>query len=103
MYVLVQHRIIDPKTAFPRGEKLIQSEAAPEGVRNLQFYPSVDGDLVTCLWEAPSVEMVQKYVDATLRDAADNTCYEVDLEQAFARPPLGLRESAAMGDRSWYL
>lgn len=96
MYVLVQHRIIDPETAFPRGEKLIRGEAAPEGVRNLQFYPSVDGDFVTCLLEAPSVEIVQKYVDATLRDSADNTCYEVDSEQAFARHPLGLRESAAL-------
>lgn len=96
MYVLVQHRIIDPETAFPRGEKLIQGDAAPEGVRNLQFYPSIDGDIVTCLWEGPSVEVVQKYVDATLRDAADNTCYEVDPVQAFARQPLGLRESAAL-------
>lgn len=95
MYVLVQHRIVDPETAFPRGEKLIQCEDAPEGVRNLQFYPSTDGDFVTCLWEAPSVEMVHKYVDATLRDSADNICYEVDPEQAFARQPLGLRESAA--------
>ena len=96
MYVLVHHRIIDPETAFPRGEKLIRGEAAPEGVRSLQFYPSIDGDFVTCLWEAPSVETVRKYVDATLGDSADNTCYEVDSEQAFARQPLGLRESAAL-------
>ncbi len=95
MYVLVQHRIIDPETAFPRGEKLIRCEDAPAGVRNLQFYPSVDGDVVTCLWEAPSVSVVQHYVDDTLRDSAQNSCYEVDSEQAFARQPLGLRESAA--------
>lgn len=94
MYVLVQHRIIDPETAFPRGEKLIQGEAAPEGVRTLQFYPSVDGGFVTCLWEGPSVETVRHYVDATLQDSADNTCYEVNAEQAFARQPLGLRDSA---------
>ena len=95
MYVIVQHRIIDLETAFPRGEKLIRGEAAPEGVRNLQFYPSIDGDFVTSLWQAPSVEMVQKYADATLQDAADNTCYQVDADQAFARLPLGLRDSAA--------
>lgn len=95
MYVLAQHRITDRKTAFSRGEKLIRGEAAPEGVRTLQFYPSTDGGAVTCLWEAPSVDQVQAYVDAVLQDAADNTCYEVDPEQAFARQPLGLRESAA--------
>lgn len=98
MYVLVQHRIMNPKAAFSRSEKLIQGEAAPEGVRNLQFYPSTDDNSVTCLGEAPSVNVVQHYVDATMRDSVDNACYEVDSEQAFARQPLGLRESAAQAE-----
>jgi hypothetical protein len=95
MYVVVLHRIKDPRTAFSRGEKLMKSEGAPGGVRNLQFYPSRDRANVTCLWEAPSVTSVQGYVDATLGNSSENTCYEVDAEQAFARLPLGLRESAA--------
>ena len=97
MYVVVQHHIKNPQTAFSRGEKLMKSEGAPAGVRNLQFYPSRDLARVTCLWEAPSVDSVQRYVDSTLGDSSDNTCYEVDSEQAFARQPLGLRESAAIG------
>ena len=97
MYVIVQHRIKDAKTAFARGEKLMKSEGAPSGVRNLQFYPSRDLSKVTCLWEAGSVDAVQKYVDATLGDSSENICYEVDAEQAFARRPLGLRESVAVG------
>ena len=96
MYVVVQHRIKDPQTAFTRGEKLMRSEGAPSGVRNLQFYPSRDGSAVTCLWEAPSVDAVQRYVDSTLGSSSENTCYEVDSELAFARLPLGLRESAAV-------
>lgn len=94
MYVVVQHRIIDPQTAFPRGEKLIKREGAPTGARPLQFYPSRDGSAVACLWEAPSVETVRTYVDSTLGDASENTCYEVDAEQAFSQQPLGLREDA---------
>jgi hypothetical protein len=97
MYVVVQHRIKDPERAFSRGEKLIKNEGAPAGVRGLQFYPSLDRSAVTCLWEAPSVEAVRSYVDATLGDASANTCYEVDAEHAFSRQPLGLRESAAIG------
>jgi hypothetical protein len=97
MYVVVQHHIKNPQTAFSRGEKLMKSEGAPAGVRNLQFYPSRDQSKVTCLWEAPSVEVVERYVDSTLGDSSDNTCYEVNSEQAFARQPLGLRESAAIG------
>ena len=93
MYVLVQHRIKNPQTAFSRGERLMKSEGAPAGVRNLQFYPSRDLSAVTCLWEAPSVSAVQGYVDAVLTDSSENACYEVDSEQAFARQPLGIRES----------
>lgn len=40
MYVVVQHRITDPQTAFARGERLIKNEGAPAGVRGLQFYPA---------------------------------------------------------------
>jgi hypothetical protein len=97
MYVVVQHRIKDPQTAFSRGEKLVKNEGAPAGVRGLQFYPSRDGSAVTCLWEAPGVAAVQAYVDSTLGDSSENTCYEVDAEQAFSRQPSGLRESAAVG------
>jgi hypothetical protein len=94
MYVVVRHQIKDPQTAFPRGEKLIRGEGAPTGARALQFYPSRDRSAVTCLWEAPSVEAVQKYVDSTLEHSSVNTCYEVEVEQAFSQQPLGLRESA---------
>jgi len=97
MYVLVQHRIKNPQTAFSRGERLMKNEGAPAGVRNLQFYPSRDRSAVTCLWEAPSVSAVQGHVDAVLEDSSENTCYEVDSEQAFARQPLGIRESMATG------
>jgi hypothetical protein len=96
MYVVVQHQIRDPKVAFSRGEKLIKNEGAPTGVRGLQFYPSRDGSAVTCLWEAPSVQAVQTYVDSTLGESSENTCYEVDAEQAFSRQPLGIRETAAI-------
>ena len=93
MYVIVQHQFKDPRAALARGEKLIKNEGAPAGVRGLQFYPSTDRSAATCLWEADSVASVQRYVDSTLGDTSDNTCYEVDADMAFARQPLGLAES----------
>jgi hypothetical protein len=95
MYVVVMHRITNAAAAFSRGERLMNNDGAPAGVRVLQFYPSRDRLTVTCLWETPSVGLVQTYVDATLGDASVNTCYDVDAEFAFARLPLGVRESAA--------
>ncbi len=96
MYVVVQHRFKDPKAAFPRGEKLIRNQGAPAGVRGLQFYPSRDNSVAVCLWEAPSVAAVQRYVDETLGDSSENTCYEVATEQAFSKRPSGIRETAAV-------
>ena len=95
MYVVVLHRIKNAEAAFSRGEKLMKNVGAPTGVRVLQFYPSGDRSSVTCLWEAPTVSLVQAYVDSTMGDSSENTCYDVDSEFAFTRQPLGIRESAA--------
>jgi hypothetical protein len=95
MYVVVQHAFKDPQTAFSRGERLINNEGVPAGVRGLQFYPASVGSGATCLWEADSVDDVQGYVDSTLGDSSDNLCYEVDADQAFAEQPSGLPARAA--------
>jgi hypothetical protein len=95
MYVVVQHQIKDRETAFARGEKLMRSEGAPPEVRVVQFYPSEDGSAVTCLWEADSLRSVQQYVDSTLGDASENTCYPVDSGHAFADRPDGIAASPA--------
>jgi hypothetical protein len=95
MYVVVQHRFTNPPVAFARGERLIKNEGAPSGVRGLQFYPARDGSGAACLWEAPSVEAMQNYVDSTLGDSSENTVFEVDVEQAFSSLPLGIRDAEA--------
>jgi hypothetical protein len=92
MYVVVIHKFLNPEVAFARGEKLVKNEGAPAGARGLEFYPATDGSGATCLWEAPSVEVIKQYVDSTLGDAAQNTCFEVNTEQAFAERPSGISE-----------
>jgi len=90
MYIIVHHRLQDPPTAFARGERLKRAEGAPDGARVLQFLPSRDGALVTCLWEGSSVEDMQSYVDETLGDASINVCYPVEEGAAFAEAPVGI-------------
>lgn len=90
MLVVVQHTLVDPPRAFERGERLKRGEGAPRGTSVLQFLPSRDGTLVTCLWESDSVEAVQSYVDLTLGDASTNLCYAVETTAAFAEAPQGL-------------
>ncbi len=95
MFVVVQHQFTDPQTAFERGERLIRQEGAPAGARGLQFYPSEDGTAATCLWEAESVESIQRYVDSTLGEASVNTCYPVNAEMSFAERPEGIARPQA--------
>lgn len=95
MYVIVWHELLDPPTAFRRGERLKQGEGAPEGARVLQFFPASDGSAVTCLWESTSVVDLQSYVDETLGDSSRNTCYAVEGAVAFAQLPDGIARSAA--------
>lgn len=95
MYVVVQHRIKDPQVAFERGERLVKNEGAPAGARGLQFFPAQDGSAVSCLWDAPSVDAIQRYVDETLGDSSDNYCYAVDAEQSFSTQPAGIGEAPA--------
>ena len=90
MLVVVQHQLIDPPTAFSRGERLKRAEGAPEAARVLQFLPSRDGTLVTCLWESESVDDLQSYVDETLGGSSRNLCYAVEEGAAFAELPTGV-------------
>ena len=92
MFVVVQHTITNPPTALARGQRLQRGEGAPQGTRVLQFLPSQDGSLVTCLWESHSVADVQSYVDQTLGDASVNLCYAVEAAAAFAETARGIAE-----------
>jgi hypothetical protein len=92
MFVVVQHQLTDPPTAFARGQRLMSGEGAPLGTRLLQFLPSQDRKLVTCLWESRSVADIQSYVDETLADASVNLCYEVEESSAFAEAPAGIAQ-----------
>jgi hypothetical protein len=96
MFVVVQHRLQDLPAAFARGERLKRGEGAPQGTRVLQFYPSQDGTLVTCLWESGSVADVQAYVDEILGDTSLNLCYAVEATAAFAEAPTGIAERPAV-------
>jgi len=97
VYIVVQHRLQDPPTAFARGERLKRAEGAPEGSQVLQFLPSRDGAFVTCLWESSSVEDLQAYVDETLGGASVNLCYAVEAGAAFAKAPTGIAAQPPVG------
>jgi hypothetical protein len=88
MFIVLQHRITNPSTAFTRGQNLLDGNGAPQGTRVLQFYPSTDGNAVFCLWESNSIDELREYADAVMGDSSENSYFEVDAEIARGLPRL---------------
>lgn len=88
MFIVLQHRITNPQTAFTRGQNLLDGNGAPRGTRVLQFYPSTDRNAVFCLWESNSIDELRKYADAVMGDSSENSYFEVDAEIARGLPKL---------------
>ena len=86
MFIVVHHTIIEPETAFARGQNLLAANGAPSGVEVREFYPSRDKADVVCLWEGGSLEEVRDYVDATMGDSSGQAYFEVDAEIARGLP-----------------
>ena len=86
MYVGVMHQVKDPDAMLSRGQGLSDPSNAPSGVVPLQFCPSTDLSVATCVWEADSVDAVRDYVDGTLGDSSENSYFEISTERAQGLP-----------------
>ncbi len=91
MHVVVQHRIIDPDKFFAMDAEEVAG-GGPPGVQGRQFFPSQDGSVAVCLWEAGSIDTLRDYLDPATAGVSENTYFEVDGERA-----VGLPETAAAG------
>ncbi len=90
MYVVVQHRVKDPKLFFADVPAIAQN--APPGVHPRMFCPSQDKTAAVCLWQADSIGAVSGYIDSVTGDASENSYFEVSNEYA-----VGLPETASAG------
>jgi ubiquinone/menaquinone biosynthesis C-methylase UbiE len=84
MYVVAKHRITDAESFFSASR--VAAENAPAGVYGRQFCPSLDQTEAVCLWEADSVEVVERYLDSLIGQAGENTYFEVSSEAAIGVP-----------------
>ena len=85
MLVIAHHNNInDPETFWEKAQTVISD--APAGTKVLSVYPSRDGKTGTCVWEAGSVDELQKFLDEAAAGMATNFCYEVNEAAAFGVP-----------------
>ncbi len=83
MFISIQHSIRNPekfqecvKEVFP----------LPDELHVHQFFPSPDLKTAVCLYEAPSVEVLSKYLDGKLSPASNQEYFPVLTEQAIGLP-----------------
>ena len=85
MLVIAQHtNINNPEAFWAKAQTVVSS--APAGTKVLSVYPSQDGKTGTCVWEAGSVDELQKFLDEAAAGMATNFCYEVNEVAALGVP-----------------
>ena len=84
MYIIAQHQISDPQKFWDKA-KVVLSDL-PAGLKFHQTFPNKDGNFTLCVWEADSVEQLQRWLDDVTRSLSTNTYYEVDAELAMGLP-----------------
>ncbi len=80
MYVIVQHKISDPKTFWSTAEKVVP--ALPKGLRVVQTLPNKEGTQAVCVWEADSVDSVRNAIEPAVGQVSRNEYFAVDDEKS---------------------
>lgn len=84
MFILVQHTITDPETAWHRAQQSISS--LPPHLKLHHSMPTADGRHAACIWEAESIPALQPYLDSLLGPSAKNEYFEVVNKEGVALP-----------------
>jgi hypothetical protein len=84
MYIVVNHTIHHPEDFWASAQKNLPN--LPEGgvVRVLNVFPNQTLDKCTCVWEAESIEKLDKYLREKVGLASNETYFQIN-------------EAAAMG------
>ena len=83
MFIAIVHEIHDPARFQECAEEVFP---LPEGLHVHQFFPAADLKKAVCLYQAPSVDRLQEYIDGTLRDASTQHYFPVAEEHAIGLP-----------------
>ena len=93
MLVIAHHDVKDPQAFWTKAQTV--TSILPPDLKLHSVFPSKDMKLGTCIWEAPTVNDVQKFLDENVGDVSNNTCYEVDEATSMGLPAKKVTEAAA--------
>ena len=84
MFILVQHTISDPATAWGRAQQSLPS--MPAHLKLHHSFPTPEGRNAICIWEADSIATLKDYLDPMLGPSAKNEYAEVVNKEGVALP-----------------
>lgn len=82
MFISVNHQINNPGDFWASAQKSLPN--LPEGgvKRVLNVFPSADMKQATCIWEADSIETLDKYLRSKVHNWSQETYFEIDASHA---------------------
>jgi hypothetical protein len=84
MYILVQHTVSDPSKVWSRAQEGVAN--IPEHLKLHHSIPTPDGKKAVCIWEAASIDTLQKFLDPMLGPDTHNQYFEVVNKEGVALP-----------------
>ena len=88
MLIIAQHDIQDTEKFWAAAQSI--NAILPSHLKVHSVFPSMDMRTGTCVWEAPSVEEVQKFLDDNVGSISKNFCYQVNEAASVGLPKVEL-------------
>jgi hypothetical protein len=82
MYIMVQHTITEPAAFWNAADPA----AFPPQVKLHHTFPTPDGTLAVCIWEADSIDTVRAILEPATGRLSRNEYFPVENREGFARP-----------------
>lgn len=82
MFISVLHHINEPGKFWASAQKHIPNLPVPGVKRVVYIFPSVAMTQANCIWEADSIESLDKYLRSKLNNWSQEDYFEINSEQA---------------------
>lgn len=82
MYIMVQHFISEPAAFWNAADP----NAFPPQVKLHHTFPTPDGTMAVCIWEAASIDTLRDVLEPATARMSRNEYFPLENREGFARP-----------------
>ncbi len=86
MFISVHHQINDPGQFWASAQRSLPKLPEPGVQRVINVFPSTDMREATCIWEADSIEELDKYLRDKVSNWSKETYFEINAVNAVGLP-----------------